>query len=322
MNRPEAAAQFMLADAIDSLITTAPAIGPALSQAGGPEPFAVLDILTTVLVGAGIGIVSGLFGIGGGFLIVPVLSALYGFRLAWIGIASCQALGQATTGLMARRIDWHHLQLPLIVSGGLLTGVWFGSRMLTLAAADVEAGETGETIVLGTYSVLLTLVGLLALWETRRASQGRPLPRGWLARWPLPPYASFPQLDASKTSIVVLAWFGLAVGFLAGLLGLSGGMIMLPGLIYCIGLGTHQAVAVTLVVVWLVASQAAMIHAWYGRVELVPAMALLAGGSVGARIGTQLSGRLGGPSLRKHFGYLLLGTAALTIAQLAGLIRH
>jgi len=281
----------MLADAIDSLITTAPAIGPALSQAGGPEPFAVLDILTTVLVGAGIGVVSGLFGIGGGFLIVPVLSALYGFRLAWIGIASCQALGQATTGLMARRIDWHHLQLPLIVSGGLLTGVWFGSRMLTLAAADVEAGETGETIVLGTYSVLLTLVGLLALWETHRASQGRPLPRGWLARWPLPPYASFPQLDASKTSIVVLAWFGLAVGFLAGLLGLSGG-------------------------------QAAMIHAWYGRVELVPAMALLAGGSVGARIGTQLSGRLGGPSLRKHFGYLLLGTAALTIAQLAGLIRH
>jgi len=308
----------MLTDSFDSLMTAIPALSGLLAAGGTGEPFSILEILTTVLAGTGIGIVSGLFGIGGGFLIVPVLSALYGFRLAWIGTASCQALGQATTGLMVRHIDWHHLKLPLIISGGLLTGVWFGSRLLTLAADDVGSGETGgETVVLGTYSVLLTVVGLLALWETHRTGQGRPLGRGWLANWPLPPYARFPQLSASRTSIVVLAWFGLAVGFLAGLLGLSGGLIMLPGLIYCIGLGTHQAVDVT-----LVASQAAVLHAWSGRVELVPAMALLAGGSVGARLGSTLSARLGGPALRKHFGYLLLGTATLTIAQLAGLIQH
>ena len=313
----------MLTDSFNSLMTAIPAPSGLLAAGGTGKPFSILEILTTVLAGTGIGIVSGLFGIGGGFLIVPVLSALYGFRLAWIGTASCQALGQATTGLMVRRIDWHHLKLPLIISGGLLTGVWFGSRLLTLAAADAGSGETGgETVVLGTYSVLLTVVGLLALWETHRTGQGRPLGRGWLANWPLPPYARFPQLSASRTSIVVLAWFGLAVGFLAGLLGLSGGLIMLPGLIYCIGLGTHQAVAVTLVGVWLVASQAAVLHAWSGRVELVPAMALLAGGSVGARLGSTLSARLGGPALRKHFGYLLLSTAALTIAQLAGLIQH
>jgi uncharacterized membrane protein YfcA len=312
----------MPADTIDSLTASVLTVGPILGQVGVDEPFAAFEIVTTVLAGMGIGIVSGLFGIGGGFLIVPVLSALYGFRMTWIGTASCQALGQSTTGLMIRKIDWHHLELPLIVSGGLLTGVWLGSRILTLTASDVETGQVGETIVLGTYSVLLTAVGLLAVWDTHRSAQGRPFQRGWLAKCPLPPFATFPQLDTKKTSIVVLAWFGLAVGFLAGLLGLSGGMIMLPGLIYCIGLGTHQAVAVTLVVVWLVASQAAVIHAWYGRVELVPAMALLAGGSVGARIGSQLSARLGGVALRKHFGYLLLGTAALTIAQLAGIIRH
>ena len=120
----------MPADTIDSLIVVGSAAGSALVDSDGIEFFAVLEIVATVLVGAGIGLVSGLFGVGGGFLIVPVLSALYGFRLAWIGTASCQALGQATTGLMARRLNWHHLQLPLIVSGGLLTGVWFGSRML------------------------------------------------------------------------------------------------------------------------------------------------------------------------------------------------
>ena len=315
----------MPADTIDSLVTVGSTAGSVLAETGGPEFFAVLEIVATILVGAGIGLVSGLFGVGGGFLIVPVLSALYGFRLAWIGTASCQALGQATTGLMARRLNWDHLQLPLIVSGGLLTGVWFGSRMLSVASVGSADGVTGissESLVLGSYTALLSLVGILALWETHRTRHGRPFKRGWLANWPLPPFASFPQLNTSKTSIAVLAWFGLAVGFLAGLLGLSGGMIMLPGLIYCIGLGTHQAVAVTLVVVWLVAAQAAAIHAWYGRVELIPAMALLAGGTIGARIGTQLSERLGGSTLRNSFGYLLLGTAALSAAQLSGLIPH
>jgi uncharacterized membrane protein YfcA len=315
----------MPADTIDSLVIVGSTAGSVLAETGGPEFFAFLEIVVTILVGAGIGIVSGLFGVGGGFLIVPVLSALYGFRLAWIGTASCQALGQATTGLMARRLNWDHLQLPLIVSGGLLTGVWFGSRMLSVASvgsADEVNGISSESLVLGSYTALLSLVGILALWETHRTRNGRPFKRGWLANWPLPPYASFPQLDTSRTSIAVLAWFGLAVGFLAGLLGLSGGMIMLPGLIYCIGLGTHQAVAVTLVVVWLVAAQAAVIHAWYGRVELIPAMALLAGGTIGARIGTQLSERLGGSTLRNSFGYLLLGTAALSAAQLGGLIPH
>ena len=315
----------MPADTIDSLVIVGSTAGSVLAETGGPEFFVVLEIVATILVGAGIGLVSGLFGVGGGFLIVPVLSALYGFRLAWIGTASCQALGQATTGLMARRLNWDHLQLPLIVSGGLLTGVWFGSRTLSVSSIGFVDGVNGissESLVLGSYTALLSLVGILALWETHRTRNGRPFKRGWLANWPLPPYASFPQLNTSRTSIAVLAWFGLAVGFLAGLLGLSGGMIMLPGLIYCIGLGTHQAVAVTLVVVWLVAAQAAAIHAWYGRVELIPAMALLAGGTIGARIGTQLSERLGGSTLRNSFGYLLLGTAALSAAQLSGLLPH
>ena len=315
----------MPADTIDSLVIVGSTAGSVLAETGGPEFFAVLEIVATILVGAGIGLVSGLFGVGGGFLIVPVLSALYGFRLAWIGTASCQALGQATTGLMARRLNWDHLQLPLIVSGGLLTGVWFGSRTLSVSSigsVDGINGISSQSLVLGSYTALLSLVGILALWETHRTRNGRPFKRGWLANWPLPPYASFPQLNTSRTSIAVLAWFGLAVGFLAGLLGLSGGMIMLPGLIYCIGLGTHQAVAVTLVVVWLVAAQAAAIHAWYGRVELIPAMALLAGGTIGARIGTQLSERLGGSTLRNSFGYLLLGTAALSAAQLSGLLPH
>ena len=267
-----------------------------LADTAGVEPFAIVEIVTTVLAGVGIGTVSGLFGVGGGFLIVPVLSALYGFRLAWIGTASCQALGQATTGLLIRGITWHQLQLPLIVSGGLLIGVWLGSSLLdqaTLAPSQPVSETTPssvssiETLVLGSYSILLTSVGCLALWETRRASQGRPLARGWLATLPLPPFAAFPQVASRSTSIVILAWFGLAVGFLAGLLGLSGGMIMLPGLIYCIGLRTHEAVAATLVIVWIVAAQASVVHAWAGRVDLVPAMSLLAGGTIGARIGSE-----------------------------------
>ena len=315
----------MFLNPLDSLNTACSVIPPPLlAQIDDLRQFAELAplVLTTALAGCGIGLVSGLFGVGGGFLIVPVLSALYGFRLEWIGTASCQALGQATTGLLARRFDWHHLQLPLIVSGGLITGVWFGSGVLAVTEASAASDISSKNVVLGTYTVLLTLVGLLSLWEVHRERQGRPLKRGWIAAWHLPPYASFPQLKTSRMSITVLAWFGLVVGFLAGLVGLSGGMIMLPGLIYCIGLGTHQAVAVTLVIVWLVAAQASVIHAWNGRVDLWLALSLLAGGAIGARIGTQLSNRLGGSTLRSGFGWLLLGTAGLAAAQLVKIIPH
>lgn len=279
-----------------------------------------LSLVTAAFFGCGLGVVSGLFGIGGGFLIVPVLSAIYGFRIALIGTASCQALGQATTGLLTRRVDWHHLQLPLTISGGLMMGVWCGAAFLPKSVSGSELA--GRELVLGTYAVLLTVVGVFALWDVYRTRQGRPLPRGWLAVWSLPPYAVFPQLRPSRMSIIVLAWFGLVVGFLAGMLGLSAGMIMLPGLIYCIGLRTHQAVAVTLVVVWIVAAQATCIHALNDppRVDLHLAIALLTGGTIGARIGSRLSERLGGQSLRNGFGWLLLGTAALTLAQLFGIL--
>lgn len=284
------------------------------------DPTEPLSLLTAVVFGCGIGVISGLFGLGGGFLIVPVLSAIYGFRVALIGTASCQALGQATTGLLTRRVDWHHLQLPLTISGGLMMGVWFGADLLP--ESDGTGELAGRNLVLGTYSALLTIVGVFALWDVYRTRQGRPLPRGWLVTWSLPPYATFPQLRPSRMSIIVLAWFGLVVGFLAGMLGLSAGMIMLPGLIYLIGLRTHQAVAVTLVTVWIVAGQATLIHALNDppRIDLALAVALLAGGTIGAAIGTRLSEKLGGQSLRNGFGWLLLGTAALTLAQLSGFL--
>ena len=88
----------MFLNPLDSLNTACSVIPPPLlAQIDDLRQFAELAplVLTTALAGCGIGLVSGLFGVGGGFLIVPVISALYGFRLAWIGIASCQALGQA-----------------------------------------------------------------------------------------------------------------------------------------------------------------------------------------------------------------------------------
>lgn len=286
--------------------------------------FDMLRLAMVALAGGGVGFLSGVFGVGGGFLLVPVLNILLGIPIELaVGAGSCQVLGPATTSLLARRIGWKDLKLPLIVAGGLFVGVFAGAGLLEDAkSADEILLPSGpvpmaEFVVLVTYLVLLLAVGLFAMWEARRVRQSRPIQRGWIAGWRLPPFASFSEPGGLGISIPILAWFGLGVGFLAGLLGMSGGLILLPGLIYLLGLRTQQAVAASLVIVWFAAAQATVIHAWHDNIHLTLVAALLFGGTVGARLGAEIGGHWAGGQLRQRFGWMAIGAAALIAFQVA-----
>ena len=280
--------------------------------------FDLLRLTMTALAGGGVGFLSGVFGVGGGFLLVPVLTILLGIPVELaVGAGACQVLGPATTSLLARRIGWQHLKLPLIVAGGLFVGVFVGAGVLedTKSAAQIvlPGGPVpmSEFVVLVTYLVLLLAVGLFAMWEARRFRQSKPIKRGWIAGWRLQPLAILPEAEGCVLSIPILAWFGLGVGFLSGLLGMSGGLILLPGLIYLLGLRTHQAVVGSMVIVWIVAAQATVIHAWHDNIDLTLVAALLFGGTAGARLGAEFGERLGACQLRQRFGWMALGAAAL-----------
>ena len=280
--------------------------------------FGWLQFATAVLAGCGVGFLSGLFGVGGGFLIVPVLKSVLGIPIELaVGAGACQVLGPATTSLLARRVNVSQLRLPLIILGGLSVGVYSGVSVLESAKQHGAVSFGGRTLlmadllVLAVYFVLLLSVGIFALWDTRRNPINRIFAKGWIADWKIPPYVRLTDFDYSRISIIVLSWFGLAVGFLSGLLGMSGGLILLPGFIYLLGMKTHQAVINTLVIVCLVAVQSTVIHALNGNINLLLVMSLLFGGTVGARLGSELSQKMVGGQLRKGFGWLLIGTASL-----------
>ena len=285
------------------------------------------SLLGVVLGGGCVGFLSGIFGIGGGFLLVPVLHIVLNVEMNLaVGAGACHVLGPATTSLLARRITCRQTRLPLTIAGGLLVGVFSGTHVLELAKQQQTFSLAGKTVkmadivVLTTYFVLLLGVGLFALWEAHGTRTWQRFCRGWIAGWHIPPYANFKEFDQLRVSIVTLCWFGLAVGFLSGLLGMSGGLIVIPGLIYLLGMKTHQAVFCSLVIIWIVAFQATIAHALNNNIDIPCVMALLLGGTVGARFGSEVGVRLGGRQLRWNFGWLLLGTALLIGGRLIWLV--
>jgi hypothetical protein len=201
--------------------------------------------------------------------------------------------------------------------------VFVGAHVLQLTKQYEDFSVAGHNIplsdfvVLIAYFILLTGLGCFTIWETYREKQNRKIKRGWATAWSLPPCSEFPELGRQSLSIPLLCWFGLAVGFLAGLLGMSGGLVLLPALIYLLGLRTHKAILNTVVIVWIVAFQATIVHAWHGNIDLMLVMSLLLGGTIGARIGSEASQKMGGGQLRSGFGWLLLATAVLIAAKIA-----
>ena len=172
--------------------------------------FAWDELLTFGLAGAAIGFLSGVFGLGGGFLIVPVLHILLRvpMNLA-VGAGACQVLGPATTSLLARRPQREHFRVPVMIFGGQLLGTFVGAGVLESAqhyGTDGAVELAGRTVpmidllVLSLYFILLSTIGMFAVWESRRcAADGTA--RGWLADFPLPPFCTPIDFERDRVSI-------------------------------------------------------------------------------------------------------------------------
>ena len=290
-----------------------------------------LDIqsLMIVLVGGVVGFLSGVFGFGGGFLIVPLLNIGLGVSMPIaVGSAACQVLGPATAAVLARRGTWDELRLPLIVFGGLTLGVFVGANVLHELSSTATTrnashhSQSADLLVLSTYFVLLLALGGFALWETHLALQQRPIRVGWIACWGPPPRTQLPGMGETRVAVPVLAWFGLVVGFLSGLLGMSGGLLLLPGLIYLFGMRWRAAVTASMMIVWLVALQSTIAHAWHDHIRLPIVIALLISGTFGARLGVFFSRDFNPTRGRRSFGWLALATAGIIGVRLVSLFMQ
>ena len=287
-----------------------------------------MSFVGPLIVGVLVGILTGMFGVGGGFLITPLLNIVLGIPMhVAVGTGALNILGVSTAGLYRRwkegMIDF---KMAVVILGGNFVGVRLGVQTLEVlkGLGDVTLkGERFPAADLYILYVFVALLGAIAGWlvyDTSRNASPPTIRVGVFSRIKLPPFTSFESLDVPRLSIPVISYFGLILGFMTGLLGIGGGVIMLPALVYLVGLRTHRATATSLAVVWFLSLVATISHSVQGNSDLMLAIPLMLGGAVGLQIGVSLCARLGGARLRRYFSFVVIAAMLLVVVKIATLV--
>jgi len=278
-------------------------------------PIAEMSVHWLVLLGlgAGVGFLSGLFGVGGGFLLTPLL-VFYGIPSA---IAVATTLSHITassiSGAMAqwRRKAVDFTMAAVMSAGGLvgtLVGVWLFSMMREQGQMDLVVGLS--------YVVLLGIVGGIILNEsiaTLRARMGadvkraRPVNHVWIHGLPFKMRFRQSRLYISVIPPVVI---GFVVGALSAIIGIGGGFIIIPSMIYLLRMPTNMVVGTSLVQIIAITAFTTILQATSNyTVDIVLAAILVAGGVVGAQFGVRVGAKLRGEQLRLLMALLVLAVA-------------
>ena len=273
-----------------------------------------LDIFLLLGLGAAIGFLSGVFGVGGGFLLTPLLIFIGVPPAVAVASSANQLVGASVSGVIAHwrrgNVDF---KMGFILLLGGLAGSVLGVGLFTILK---RLGQIELTISL-LYVLLLGTLGALMLIESARAllrqrrpgSYRRKLHRhNWMHGLPLKT-----RFRRSKLYISALLPIGLGflVGILGAVLGIGGGFVLVPAMIYTLGMPTAVVPGTSLLQIIFVAANVTFLQAYTNRtVDAVLAMVLLAGGVIGAQLGTRFGTRLRGEQLRLLLALLVLAVAA------------
>lgn len=270
-----------------------------------------VSILLILGMGAAVGFVSGLFGIGGGFLMTPLLIFLGIPPAIAVATQSAQIAASATTGTLSalrrKAIDLK-LGAVLVMGGfvGTMLGVWF-------FAAVRRAGQL-DLVITVSYVTLFTCIGTLMLAESLRemwsARRGVVRPRrragehlSWLG---LPFRVRFPR-SKLYSSVIPIVGLALSVGFVGALLGIGGAFIMVPALLYLFRVPTAVVIGTSQIQVLCTAVLAVVLQASLnGAVDVVLALLLIMGGVFGAQFGARAGSALRGDLFRFLLAMLVL----------------
>ena len=278
-------------------------------------PIAEMSVNMVVLLamGAAVGFLSGMFGVGGGFLITPLLIFYNVPPAIAVATGANQVVASSFSGALA-----HFKRGTLDVKLGfvLLAGGLVGSSIGIYVFAYLRSLGQLDLMVSLLYVVLLGSVGGLMLVESvraiRRARSGqagsrRPGQHNWIHRLPLKM-----RFRASKlfVSVIPVLGIGAAIGFLASVMGVGGGFIMVPALIYLLKVPTNVVVGTSLFQIIFVAAYTTVVHSTANQtVDVVLAFLLMVGGVAGAQYGTRVGQKLRGEQLRALLALLVLAVA-------------
>jgi uncharacterized membrane protein YfcA len=283
-----------------------------------------VDVLLLLGLGAAIGSFSGFFGIGGGFLMTPLLIMVGISPTVAAASDSNQIIAAATSGSYAHyRMGHVDLKMGIFLLMGNLVGGALGVEIIKVLRGLGEAGFLIKT----TYVVLLSLVGTFMLVESikslRRAPPGREGPASpplYLRLGKGLPGQMYFEKSGVVLSPLLPVLLGGFVGVLAAIMGLGGGFIMVPLMFYLLGMPMHLVVGTNLFQeAFLCANVTFMQVITNHVVDLMLALALAVGSGLGAQIGSRLSRRVRGNQLRFLLALIIL---AVMLKVLLGLVLH
>lgn len=289
-----------------------------------------VPVLGVAAVGILVGYVAGMFGLGGGFLMTPLLVVLFRVPLPIaVGTGLCQMVGTSfVSSLRHRRIRQGEPRFDVSMLPGSLLGVELGARTLKYLAGAGSLRAFGRSvpwvtlIVESCYVVMLAWVAF-SYWRhgSKKVDYLQYLRPGPLARVRLGPAIDMPAVGLRSVSVVLIVYVGLGLGFLSGLLGIGGGVALNPVLLYGFGFPIRQAVGTGILVLFVTAVTGTFMHALEGRVHLGLAVVLLVGGTVSAQFGALASRKMSGALLGKIHAVVILAAVTAVLWDLARSFR-
>lgn len=262
-------------------------------------------------MGAAVGFISGLFGVGGGFLLTPLLIFTGIPPAVAVATVTSQTVASSTSGALSY---WRRQAIDLKLASMLITGGVVGSSLGVFVFRLLREVGQLDLIISVSYLTFLTSIGVLMLRESIRAMlknrdgkrpPGRmPGQHSWVLRLPLKM-----KFRRSKlyVSILPVLGLGISIGFMGSVLGIGGGFIMVPALIYLLRVPTAMVIGTSLFYIVVTMSVATVLHASTNQtVDIVLALCLMIGGVFGAQFGAQLGQKLRGEQIRALLGLLVL----------------
>ncbi len=280
-----------------------------------------VNLLVMLGLGAAVGFLSGMFGVGGGFLLTPFLM-LSGIPPAIaVATGANQIVGTSVSGTLAQ---WRRgnvdLQMGAVLIGGGVVGALVGVLLLRYLR---ELGQAGLMISL-TYVCFLGGIGTLMLWESvnairrRRAGKTVSARRSGQHNWihGLPFKMRFPRSRLYISAIPPLV-IGVLVGLLASFLGVGGGFIMVPAMIYLLRMPTNIVVGTSIFQIIFVTAIVTLLHATLNHtLDILLAFLLVIGGVIGGQFGVRAGQKLRHEQLRALLALMVLGVAVRILIDL------
>jgi hypothetical protein len=277
-------------------------------------PIAGMSIPLPILVGVGalVGFVSGMFGVSGAFLLTPILMMIGIPPTVAAASDSCQIVAGSSSGAAAHfRSGNVDVKLGLVLLLGGLAGAAVGVRIIKV----LRALGSADFVITVTYVIVLAAIGGYTFFESlqnlRRGSPALkssrlPSEQGLLSR--LPFQIDFPRSQVRHSVFLPFALCGI-VGILAAIMGVGGGFIMVPMMVYLLRMPVHKAVGTDLFQILFTSAGVTFLQATTNHtVDLMLALLLAAGSTIGAQIGARVGRRLRGDQLK-----ILLASIVLVV---------